>query len=142
MVRPDDLLAERRGYLHDLLAACPHLAMLAQRVREFADIRTRRRGPTLDAWTTTVDNGDPAGPHAFVHGLRMDRPAVVAGLTLPYSNGPTEGANLKVKLLKRQMYGRAEFLPPAPTDPAHVDQPLPPSPCQSRSFYSPAKDQG
>ncbi len=30
-------------------------------------------------------------------------------LTLPYSNGPSEGANTKVKLLKRQMYGRAGF---------------------------------
>ncbi|WP_157743213.1 transposase [Micromonospora coriariae] len=37
----------------------------------------------------------------------MDLPAVAAGLTLPYSNGLIEGANTKVKLLKRQMCGRA-----------------------------------
>ncbi|WP_422733616.1 hypothetical protein ACN26Y_24875 [Micromonospora sp. WMMD558] len=47
--------------------------------------------------------------HAYVHDLRMDLPAVVAGLTLPYSNGPIQGANTKVKFLKRQMYGRAAF---------------------------------
>jgi transposase len=35
--------------------------------------------------------------------------AVVAGLSMPYSNGPIEGANTEVKLLKRQMYGRAGF---------------------------------
>jgi transposase len=29
--------------------------------------------------------------------------------SLPYSNGPAEGVNTKVKLLKRQMYGRAGF---------------------------------
>ena len=34
---------------------------------------------------------------------------VAAGLTMPYSNGPIEGANTKVKFLKRQMYGRAGF---------------------------------
>jgi hypothetical protein len=45
----------------------------------------------------------------FVRGLRKDLTAVVAGLTMPYSNGPIEGANTKVKLLKRQMYGRAGF---------------------------------
>lgn len=39
----------------------------------------------------------------------MDLPAVAAGLTLPYSNGPIEGANTKVKLLKWQMCGRAGF---------------------------------
>jgi transposase len=38
-----------------------------------------------------------------------DQPAVVAGLSMPYSNDPIEGANTKVKLLKRQMYGRAGF---------------------------------
>ena len=56
-----------------------------------------------------VDTDDLPALHGFVHGLRKDLPAVVAGLTLPYSNGPIEGANTKVKLLKRQMYGRAGF---------------------------------
>lgn len=39
----------------------------------------------------------------------MDLPAVVAGLTLPYSNGPIEGANTKVKLLKRQSTAEPNF---------------------------------
>jgi transposase len=39
---------------------------------------------------TTVEADDLPALHAFVHGLRMDLPAVVAGLTLPYSNGPME----------------------------------------------------
>ena len=47
--------------------------------------------------------------HAFARGLNNDRTAVDAGLTLPYSNGPTEGVNNKIKLLKRQTYGRAGF---------------------------------
>ena len=34
---------------------------------------------------------------------------MVAGLRLPYSNGPIEGTNTKIELLKRQMYGRAGF---------------------------------
>jgi transposase len=58
---------------------------------------------------TAVDADDLPALHGFVHGLRRDLPAVVAGLTLPYSNGSTEGANTKVKFLKRQMYGRAGF---------------------------------
>jgi transposase len=58
---------------------------------------------------TSVDADELPALHGFVHGLRMDLPAVVAGLTMPYSNGPTEGANTKVKFFKRQMYGRASF---------------------------------
>ena len=34
---------------------------------------------------------------------------MTAELSLPYSNGPIEGFNNKIKLLKRQMYGRAGF---------------------------------
>jgi transposase len=60
---------------------------------------------------TAVDADDQPPLHGFVHGLRIDLPAVVAGLTLPYSNGRTEGANTKVKFLQRQMYGRAGFAP-------------------------------
>jgi transposase len=58
---------------------------------------------------SAVEAGDLPALHAFVRGLRKDQPAVIAGLSLPYSYGPIEGANTKVKLLKRQMYGRANF---------------------------------
>ncbi|MEU7905368.1 ISL3 family transposase [Actinoplanes sp. NPDC049118] len=109
MTRSENLPEHHRSHLQDLLAACPHLTVLARRVGEFAGLLTERRGEDLDAWMTTVDTDDLPALHGFVHGLRMDETAVVAGLTLPYSNGPTEGANTKVKLLKRQMYGRAGF---------------------------------
>ena len=58
---------------------------------------------------TAVEASDLPALHAFVRGLRKDLDAVVAGLSLPYSNGPIEGTNTKFKLLKRQMYGRAGF---------------------------------
>ena len=43
----------------------------------------------------------------FCAGLRRDWEAVVAALMLPWSNGPVEGAINRLKLIKRQMYGRA-----------------------------------
>jgi transposase len=109
MTPPDDLPAHQRSHLDDLLATCPHLTTLAERVREFASLLTGRRGQDLDAWMTAVEADDLPALHGFVHGLRLDLAAVVSGLTLPYSNGPMEGANTKVKFLKRQMYGRAGF---------------------------------
>jgi transposase len=107
--RPDNLPKHHRTHLDDLLATCPHLSLLADRIREFARLLTERRGQDLDAWMAGVDADDLPALHGFVHGLRMDLPAVTAGLTLPYSNGPIEGANNKIKMLKRQMYGRAGF---------------------------------
>lgn len=46
---------------------------------------------------------------SFARGLRDDRPAVTAALSLPWSNGQTEGQITKLKLVKRQMYGRAKL---------------------------------
>ena len=70
---------------------------------------TSRRGADLTDWMTAVESSDLPALHVFVRGLRKDLDAVVAGLSLPYSNGPIEGTNTKFKLLKRQMYGRAGF---------------------------------
>ena len=109
MTRPTDLPQHEQRHLDDLLATCPHLVTLVEHVREFARLLTARLGGELDGWLNAVEASDLPAVHAFVRGLRKDLPAVVAGLTLPYSNGPIEGTNTKVKLLKRQMYGRAGF---------------------------------
>ena len=109
MTRPADLPEHERSHLDELLAACPHLTVLAEHVRAFADLLTTRRGADLEDWMSAVEASDLPALHAFVRGLRKDLDAVVAGLSLPYSNGPIEGANTKFKLLKRQMYGRAGF---------------------------------
>jgi transposase len=45
----------------------------------------------------------------FAHGLQDDLIAITAGLTLEWSNGVTEGQIHRLKLLKRQSYGRAGF---------------------------------
>lgn len=42
-------------------------------------------------------------------GLERDREAVIAGLTLPWSSGVVEGHGNRIKMLKRQMFGRAGF---------------------------------
>jgi len=46
---------------------------------------------------------------ASPEGLRKDCPAVTAGLTLPYSSGVVEGHVNCIKMIKRQMYGRAKL---------------------------------
>ncbi|MDU0294836.1 ISL3 family transposase [Saccharothrix longispora] len=107
--KPKNLPEHHRRHLDDLITSCPPVTKLAQRIREFAAILTRRQGQGLDAWIEAVLADDLPALHRFVHGLRKDHDAVVAGLTLPHSNGPTEGVVNKIKLLKRQTYGRASF---------------------------------
>src|SRR3954447_6678089 len=45
----------------------------------------------------------------FAIGLQKDEAAIRAALTLPWSSGQAEGQINKLKLIKRQMYGRANF---------------------------------
>jgi len=74
-------------------------------VQAFAQIMTERRGRDLEKWMTAAD-GLPE-LRSFVTGLRRDQDAVTAGLTLPWSSGVAEGHINRIKMLKRQMYGRA-----------------------------------
>ena len=46
---------------------------------------------------------------SFAKGLREDYAAVKAGVTLSWSTGPVEGQINNLKMLKRQMYGRAHI---------------------------------
>jgi transposase len=45
----------------------------------------------------------------FANGIVKDRAAVSAAITSPWSNGQTEGQITKLKLVKRQMYGRGKL---------------------------------
>jgi transposase len=87
-----------------------HLNALAGHVRSFAEMMTRRQGQhELEGWLVAVEAGDQPGLHSFANGIRRDQQAVTAGLTLPYSSGAVEGNVNRIKMIKRQMYGRAGF---------------------------------
>ena len=45
----------------------------------------------------------------FARALRRDLDAVTQAITTPWSNGPVEGHINRLKMIKRQMYGRAGF---------------------------------
>jgi transposase len=60
----------------------------------------------LDSWIATASLSLIA---SFASGIVRDRAAVLAAITEPWSNGQTEGQITKLKLVKRQMYGRAKI---------------------------------
>jgi transposase len=71
---------------------------------------TRRQGEhELEGWLTRVETGDLSELRSFANGIRRDQQAVTNGLTLPYSSAAVEGNVTKIKMIKRQMYGRAGF---------------------------------
>jgi transposase len=69
-----------------------------------------RQGKHLNQWITQVVQADDLPAlNTFITGLGQDLDAVIASLSLRYSSGAVEGQNNKIKMLKRQMFGRANF---------------------------------
>ena len=65
-----------------------------------------RTSADLESW---VIDATPGLLGSFAKGIVQDRAGVHAAMTQPWSNGQTEGQNTKLKLVKRQMYGRAKL---------------------------------
>jgi transposase len=107
--RPDRLEPGDQVRLKQVLAHCPHLDAAAAHVAAFAEMMCGRHGERLDDWLAAVDADDLPELHRFTAGLRRDYDAVRAGLTLEHSSGRVEGTVNKIKMLKRQMFGRANF---------------------------------
>jgi transposase len=70
---------------------------------------TGRHGDRLDDWITTVEQDGLAPLASFARNLRRDIDAVRNGLTLPHSSGAVEGNINRLKVIKRQMFGRASL---------------------------------
>ena len=111
LTRPDRLRPEEQEQLGQITGRCPHIQALAGYVTSFAEMMTGRTGSQdLEAWLTAIeaDDGQP-DLRSLATGIRNDQQAVINGLTLPWSSGKVEGTVNKIKMIKRQMYGRAGF---------------------------------
>jgi len=72
--------------------------------------RVRQRQPTqLDPWLTRATTSTLEALRRFATGLYEDYEAIKAGVTLPWSTSPVEGHINRLKMLKRQMFGRARL---------------------------------
>jgi transposase len=109
MTNPDNLLPDDLLELKQIRAACSELDAAVGHVRAFAVMMRHLHGDRLSEWMHNVRQDDLPALRQFTDGLSYDQDAVTAGLSLPWSSGQAEGHNCRVKLIKRQGYGRANF---------------------------------
>jgi transposase len=110
IARPfDDLKGDERADLEEWCQASCVLSRLHLLVQSFGQIVRGRQGHRLENWKQQVAESGVPEIQRFAKGLERDKEAVLAGLTESYSNGMTEGFVNKLKLIKRQGYGRAGF---------------------------------
>jgi transposase len=77
--------------------------------QDFGAIVRQRQANRFDVWLARAVASGVAPLRRFAMGLRADYDAVKAGLGRPWSNGPVEGHINRLKMLKRQMFGRAKL---------------------------------
>jgi transposase len=101
--------AEAQTYPDQLCQMEAGVAQAHGLAQAFLAMVRERRGSDLEAWITAATDSGIDALARFARGLQEDLAAVTAGLTLDWSNGPVEGQITRLKLLKRQGYGRAGF---------------------------------
>jgi transposase len=109
LTHPDHLTEDDALIVKNATAGCAHLQRLHQHVRSFAKIMAQRRGTELPAWLEAVEADDLPELRSLAAGMRRDLAAVTNGLTLEHSSGAVEGNVTRIKRLKRDGYGRANF---------------------------------
>ncbi len=107
--RPESLSSEQRTYLDRLRARDPTVAAAYDLAQEFAVMVRDLGGERLDEWLEEARSCEAPALRRFAASLEKDLAAARAGLTEKWNNGPVEGFVHKLKLVKRQGYGRANL---------------------------------
>jgi transposase len=90
-----------------LVSQHPNLAMAVDLADEFLQLLRQQKAELFDDWLMKAFSSSLKPFQAFAEGLFDDYSAVKASMMLDVSNGPVEGLNNRLKMVKRQMYGRA-----------------------------------
>jgi transposase len=102
----NDAEKQQRARLHSQEGEIAAAITLTQ---DFAALVRQRQPGQLETWLERATASGLQALKSFANGLRADYAAVKAGLTLLWSTGPVEGQINRLKMLKRQMYGRAHM---------------------------------
>jgi transposase len=105
-----DLTARERVFLAALHQKWPQLAENVWMIHEFSRVLAQDDPAHLQAWVDLASEPSILRPiRQFAKNLRRDWDAVVQAVRQPWSNGQVEGQVNRLKMIKRQMYGRANF---------------------------------
>jgi transposase len=105
----EGLQEEERNYLNALFVGNQKLQEIYLLVQSFRGMLAQRSPQTLDDWLAKMESCDVKKLQNFASSLRQDYEAVKAALSYDWSNGQVEGQVNRLKTIKHQMYGRANF---------------------------------
>jgi transposase len=106
---PADSEPDQHAYRTQLLASDPDIQQAYALTVEFEELIRGREQDKLASWLDRASGNALPEFVEFARGLERDRAAVEAALTYDWSSGQVEGQITKLKLRKRESFGRAGF---------------------------------
>ncbi len=106
MADPESLPEVERSFISNLLDRVPPVAAAITVAKRLNDLLRRN---TAESLTHILDAAANTPLKDFATSLRRDIGAIQAAIDLPWTTSPVEGQVNRLKMLKRTMYGRAEF---------------------------------
>jgi transposase len=106
---PQSLSMPEQAVLVQIREAAKQVGMAYHLMHEFHKIVKGRLPEKLDCWLKAAMESEVLAMQNFAAGIEKDKEAIVAAVNLEWSNGPVEGQVNRLKLRKRQLYGRAGF---------------------------------
>lgn len=107
--KPETRSAEDQCLLTLLQQAHPQVKVACALAQAFAQMIRTRSASALEPWLKEAHESGVPELRTFATGMRRDQAAILAALTYEWSQGQVEGQVNRLKLIKRQAYGRAEF---------------------------------
>jgi transposase len=109
LLEPEKLKEEEQKIVELLCRLSPEIARAQELALNFMKMIKERRADELRQWLIDALRSEVAEFQSFANGLTDDLPAVKAALSYEWSNGQVEGQVHRLKMIKRQMYGRAKL---------------------------------
>jgi transposase len=107
--RLDTLQAEELRLIDRMRAVHSDVELAIDLAQSFVTLVRQHLEESFDPWLERANTSSLPSFRSFAAGIRRDYAAVRAALSLPWSNGQVEGQVNRLKVIKRDMYGRAKF---------------------------------
>lgn len=108
LLRPDELTDEEKPVVELLRRLSPEVVRAREPALSFIEVIKERRVDDLRGWLIEAGRSGVAEFRSFANGVTTDIQAVRAALSYDWSQGQVEGQVHRLKLIKRQMYGRGK----------------------------------
>lgn len=109
LMKAKELEPQQQEYVSELLAHSPAINAGLKLVKDFQALLGGKKEQEFDHWREAVKQSELKELQSFSDGLLKDEAAVRAAMTYEWSNGQVEGSVNRLKMIKREMFGRAGF---------------------------------